>query len=85
VILTSARSGYGNHGDYLFGWKEGALQRGMDALLDDSGCLNEVCPALKTQTPKEAAKCTKKTQVRGDTVGLGGECECTRYFPGPKR
>jgi len=66
-------SGYGQHGDYLFGWKGDALQRGMDALLDGSGCVNEVCSALKMQTPKEAAKCSKRSQVPGESVGRDGE------------
>jgi len=47
----------------------------MDALLDESGCLNEVCNALKMQTPREAAKCNKQSQVPGESVGRGGECE----------
>jgi hypothetical protein len=51
----------------------------MDALLGDD-CVNDRCHALKFQTAEEAAKCTKKTQVPGEVVGRGGECEFTPVF-----
>jgi hypothetical protein len=72
--------GHGQHGDYLFGWKGDALQRGMDAVLG-SNCVNDLCPALKTQSSAEAAACTKKTQVEGEDVGRGGDCECIPRTP----
>ncbi|KAK4218495.1 hypothetical protein QBC37DRAFT_466503 [Rhypophila decipiens] len=65
-------SGYGQHGDYIFGWKAGALQRGMDAVLGED-CVNDVCSALKNQSSFEGAKCTKQTQVPGEDVGRGGQ------------
>jgi len=46
----------------------------MDALLG-SGCVNEVCNALKSQPAKDAVACTKKTQVASENVGRGGECK----------
>ncbi|KAH8896038.1 hypothetical protein GQ53DRAFT_641040 [Thozetella sp. PMI_491] len=67
-------TGHGQHGDYLFGWKNDALQRGMDAL-GKGGCNLDVCSsALKIQTGPEAIACTKKTQVQ-ETVGRSGECK----------
>lgn len=66
--------GHGQHGDYLFGWKGDALQRGMDAVLGKN-CVNDACDALKTQSSKDAAACTKKTQVEGEDVGRGGGCK----------
>ncbi|KAH8885280.1 hypothetical protein GQ53DRAFT_878643 [Thozetella sp. PMI_491] len=65
-------TGYGQHGDYIFGWKGDALQRGMDAVLGDN-CVNDVCPILKSQSNKDAVACTKMTQVPGELVGRGGE------------
>ena len=75
VLTCIASTGFGQHGDYLFGWKGDALQRGMDAVLG-SGCINDVCSALKSQSAKEAVACTKQTGV-GESVGRGGECEST--------
>ncbi|KAK4163136.1 hypothetical protein QBC43DRAFT_345307 [Cladorrhinum sp. PSN259] len=65
-------TGYGQHGDYIFGWKDDALQRGMDAVLGEN-CVNDLCPILKSQGATEAAKCVKGTQVPDEVVGRGGE------------
>jgi hypothetical protein len=48
----------------------------MDAVLG-SGCVNEKCNALKSQTAKEAFACTKKTHLPEEVVGRGGECKYT--------
>ncbi|KAK4222136.1 hypothetical protein QBC38DRAFT_504296 [Podospora fimiseda] len=65
-------TGFGQHGDYVFGWKGDALQRGMDATLGED-CVNDLCPILKTQSSREGAKCVKGTQVPDEIVGRGGE------------
>ncbi|KAK0609675.1 hypothetical protein B0T17DRAFT_566202 [Bombardia bombarda] len=57
-------TGYGAHGDYLFGWKDGALQRAMDAL--GTNCWSETCPVLKLQSGEDAIKCTKAQQAKED-------------------
>lgn len=67
-------TGYGQHGDYIFGWKDGALQRGMDAVLGED-CVNDVCSALKNQSSIEGAKCIRQTQVPDEDVGRGGQCK----------
>ncbi|KAK3376845.1 hypothetical protein B0T24DRAFT_550776, partial [Lasiosphaeria ovina] len=56
-------TGYGNHGDYVFGWKDDALQKAMD-----TNC-NINCPQLKTQTIAAGNKCTKKSQVNENIDG----------------
>lgn len=58
-------TGYGAHGDYLFGWKDGALQRAMDALGKD--CFSETCPVLNLQSWDNAVGCTKAQQAKEDT------------------
>ncbi|KAL2173004.1 uncharacterized protein P884DRAFT_288391 [Thermothelomyces heterothallicus CBS 202.75] len=45
-------TGFGSHGDYVFGWKGDALQRAMD-----SPCYVK-CPTLKTQSIDEMNKCS---------------------------
>lgn len=50
-------TGYGTHGDYVFGWKDDSLQKAMD-----NNC-NINCPALKTQSIADGNKCTVKTTV----------------------
>ncbi|KAF2796880.1 hypothetical protein K505DRAFT_372881 [Melanomma pulvis-pyrius CBS 109.77] len=51
------KTGYGNHGDYVFGWKGDALQKAMD-----SNC-NINCPQLKTQSIATGNKCAQKQKV----------------------
>ncbi|KAI1303489.1 hypothetical protein F5Y03DRAFT_407236 [Xylaria venustula] len=51
------KTGYGNHGDYVFGWQGNALQEAMD-----SNC-NIACPELQSQTIQQGNQCTVKDIV----------------------
>ncbi|KAF2748509.1 hypothetical protein M011DRAFT_400391 [Sporormia fimetaria CBS 119925] len=58
-------TGYGAHGDYLFGWEGDALQKAMDALGTDCG--SEDCTRiLKIQDGPDAIGCTKPQQAVED-------------------
>ncbi|KAM7203095.1 protein of unknown function (DUF1996) domain containing protein [Rhypophila sp. PSN 637] len=60
-------TGYGNHGDYVFGWKGDALQRAMDANCNSDLINDKVnCPTLKIQPIAETNKCTVKRRVKED-------------------
>ncbi|KAK8054746.1 hypothetical protein PG994_009813 [Apiospora phragmitis] len=62
-------TGYGAHGDYLFGWKDDALQRAMDSM--GKTCGSEYCDQVLTiQDGKDAIGCTKSQQAKED-VGSG--------------
>jgi len=50
-------TGFGSHGDYMFGWKGDSLQRAMD-----SPCYVN-CPTLKTQSISEMNKCAVPNTV----------------------
>jgi hypothetical protein len=56
-------TGYGIHGDYLFGWKGDALQKAMD-----TKCSGDRCAALQRQTDAQAIACTK-SQMSKDDIG----------------
>ena len=63
-------TGYGNHGDYVFGWKGDALQRAMDTGCNSDLFTNAInCPTLKTQTIQQSNKCTRKREVNENLDG----------------
>ncbi|KAL2198278.1 hypothetical protein P885DRAFT_68431 [Corynascus similis CBS 632.67] len=55
-------TGFGNHGDYVFGWKDDALQKAMDSNCDS-------CPQLKSQTISQGNQCTKEVAVHEEIDG----------------
>jgi len=66
-------TGYGIHGDYLFGWKDNALQKAMDGK-----CAGDNCAPLQRQTNQKAIACTKTQQVHEDI----GENKWLTTLPG---
>ncbi|KAI1321552.1 hypothetical protein F5Y16DRAFT_405158 [Xylariaceae sp. FL0255] len=58
VFSQGDNSGYGQHGDYVFGWEGDALQNAMSA-----NCFGATCSALQTQTFDMANRCTVPTTV----------------------
>jgi hypothetical protein len=67
------RTGFGNHGDYVFGWKGDALQVAMDSNCDR-------CPQLKSQSIAAGNQCGKGMVVHEEIDGC--ECPCLS-FEGP--
>ncbi|KAF1953472.1 hypothetical protein CC80DRAFT_494753 [Byssothecium circinans] len=63
VFSTGDGTGYGTHGDYVFGWQGDALQRAMD-----QNCQVN-CPTLKMQSTQAANKCTVARKVEEDVDG----------------
>ncbi|KAK6821337.1 hypothetical protein PG987_015737 [Apiospora arundinis] len=59
----SDTTGYGTHGDYVFGWKDDALQKTMD-----EPCFVN-CKTMKTQSIEQMNACTLKPQVVEDIDG----------------
>jgi len=59
------RTGHGQHGDYLFGWKDDSLQRALDGLAAGK-CNNAVCPPIAVQSNANAMACKKQATVVED-------------------
>ena len=65
-LSTGDNTGYGQHGDYVFGWKDESLQKAMD---DAKGCMGANCGSLKTQEPADGNKCIVKNRVKEEHDG----------------
>jgi hypothetical protein len=64
-LSTGDNTGYGQHADYVFGWKGDALQKAMDT----SGCMGAKCANLKTQAIGTAKQCNVKPVVQENHDG----------------
>ncbi|KAK3381762.1 hypothetical protein B0H63DRAFT_502120 [Podospora didyma] len=61
VLSTGDTTGYGQHGDYVFGWEGNTLQTAMD-----SGCYLRNCSKITAQEPKVKNKCSVPVTVKDD-------------------
>ncbi|KAF1944612.1 hypothetical protein EJ02DRAFT_340371 [Clathrospora elynae] len=57
-------TGYGQHGDYIFGWKEGALQKALD-----QRCFGNTCTGLQTQGANVSMGCGVRQTVEEPVEG----------------
>ncbi|KAI1081977.1 hypothetical protein F5B20DRAFT_569478 [Whalleya microplaca] len=64
VLSTGDDTGYGQHADYVFGWKDDTLQQAMD-----SGCFGATCRSLTTQTDAVGNACVVQNTVDETTEG----------------
>lgn len=63
-------TGYGTHGDYVFGWKGNALQRAMDAGCSSNLFSDDIaCSTLKTQTITQGNTCKIQAVVKDNLDG----------------
>ncbi|KAK4122024.1 hypothetical protein N657DRAFT_622599 [Parathielavia appendiculata] len=66
VLSTGDTTGFGQHGDYIFGWKGDALQRAMDV---PNGCFAADCGNQKTQNIESANRCQIAKKVKEEVDG----------------
>lgn len=59
IVCTSDSTGFGKHGDYVFGWKNNSLQKAID---NTKGCMGANCGGLKTQLPVEGNRCAPQNR-----------------------
>ncbi|TVY81377.1 hypothetical protein LSUE1_G007180 [Lachnellula suecica] len=64
VFSMGDTTGYGQHGDYVFGWQGTALQTAMD-----NACFGATCKGLTTQTTATANKCSVPKTVNENEDG----------------
>jgi hypothetical protein len=62
-------TGFGQHGDYVFGWEGDSLQRAMDQCTDPAGRPDN-CHALTVQTDQTINSCSQRAQVNEGVEGL---------------
>ncbi|TRX93758.1 hypothetical protein FHL15_005434 [Xylaria flabelliformis] len=64
VLSTGDSTGYGQHADYVFGWKDDTLQQAMD-----NACFGATCRSLTTQSDSVSGSCAVKNTVAETTEG----------------
>jgi len=68
VLSMGDPTGFGHHGDYLFGWEGDSLQRAMNKCLDDFGT-PEKCKELTVLSDDEINKCIQPVKINEKTEG----------------
>ncbi|KAH7128738.1 hypothetical protein B0J11DRAFT_277863 [Dendryphion nanum] len=66
VLSTGDPTGYGQHGDYVFGWKDDTLQKAMD---EGRNCMGQACGGLKSQQVDAGNACRVPNRVKEDVDG----------------
>jgi len=69
-LCTNSSDSFGQHGDYVFGWKDDSLQKAMD---DAKGCMGANCGKLITQQPDAGNSCKVISRVHEDAEGWMNE------------
>ncbi|KAH6880307.1 hypothetical protein BKA70DRAFT_190458 [Coprinopsis sp. MPI-PUGE-AT-0042] len=85
VLSMGDPTGYGHHGDYVFGWEEGALQKAMDNCFDILG-LPDSCSVLQQQPDADMNKCLQETRIneRVENTWLNELPGCNPVQNGPQ-
>jgi hypothetical protein len=65
VLSQGDTTGYGQHADYVFGWKDQVLQKALDT----AGCMGAKCGTLATQDITTAKTCNVKKAVQENQDG----------------
>jgi len=67
VVLSHCDvTGYGQHGDYVSGWKDTSLEEATD---EATGCIGALYTSLKTQEPAAGNGCSTKLVVKKEQDG----------------
>ncbi|KAJ2930305.1 hypothetical protein H1R20_g6751, partial [Candolleomyces eurysporus] len=86
VLSMGDPTGYGHHGDYVFGWEGDALQRAMDKCTTIRGRPTD-CTELTIQTDEEMNACAQAPRV-DEKIGAGEFIEalpgCNPIQQGPE-
>lgn len=87
VLSHGDPTGYGFHGDFVNGWKEGVLQKAIDDCNIDSGVIEE-CKHLSFITNEVAQSCRVPASINEQTSGTVGAlpgCNPVQSGPDPAK
>ncbi|KAH8077866.1 hypothetical protein BXZ70DRAFT_690680 [Cristinia sonorae] len=81
VLSMGDPTGYGHHGDYVFGWEGDSLQRAMDSCYDTFGA-PESCTLLAQVSDNDMNQCRKASVV---DERVEGQCRTFLFFHSPRK